>query len=207
MAQEEISDADIPEDQPPAYFPSPHGQHLPPPSQSAAGGAVAVPGPPPVPGPSQTQLIFDPNSKALPPVTGPVLEAPVPPRPRPTNNVLLNRKNTPIKGTYVINPSLRIASPMLQHFVEQAGERVNFGGTVENGDINVDLWLVGSGSVLGDKESKATLALKVDNRFTTGDLVARIVWNFFEKKSDLNIYSISTLSRSIGLDPLFHDFR
>jgi hypothetical protein len=183
MAREEITDPEIPEDQPPAYSPHPpphpHPHPLPPvpqsPSSSSPPVAASPPRPLPIPGPSQIQPTFDPNAKSLPPLVGPVLEAPVPPRPRPTNNVMLNRKGTPIKGTYVINPSLRIVSAMLQNFVDQAGHHANFSAFVENGDIDLDLWLVGSGSVLGDKEAKANLSLKADSRYTSSDLVARIV--------------------------------
>ena len=110
------------------------------------------------------------------------------PKLKPTNYVELSRKNErprgrSIKGTFTINPYLHIPDSLLSRFFPKAGRnhRPNLSLDVENGGIDVDIYLVGDVSSAEGHEYTQRTTLYLSN---TGDgtsvkfpIIAKIVSN------------------------------
>ncbi|KAF7350169.1 hypothetical protein MVEN_01319400 [Mycena venus] len=114
---------------------------------------------------SNSQSDAQPVTKAKPTDTS------LPPIPavKPTNFVSLSRGNNSIKGTYVIDPCIKIPQPMLPPLAadETEATRRNMHLHTSNGSIDVDLFVVGDGKY----KQKVNISLKSSN----GSIVARLV--------------------------------
>lgn len=112
-------------------------------------------------------------------------------RTNPTNHVALSRKSTPhkrffslyrtsasIKGPFTIKPFLHIPAALLAP-VGPREERKNLKLDVENGGIDVDIYLADDSSLAGEgqKKPRTTLDLKISGapNFNTFPLIAKIV--------------------------------
>ncbi|KAF7350168.1 hypothetical protein MVEN_01319300 [Mycena venus] len=93
---------------------------------------------------------------------------PLIPAVKPTNFLALSRGNNSIKGTYVIDPRIKIPQPMLPPLAadETEATRRNMYLHTSNGSIDVDLFVVGD----GEYKQKVNISLKSSN----GSLVARL---------------------------------
>ncbi|KAJ7101378.1 hypothetical protein B0H15DRAFT_763582, partial [Mycena belliarum] len=90
---------------------------------------------------------------------------------KPTNFLSLSRRNGSVKGTYVIDPRVKIPQAMLPPLADEAdGVRRNVFLHTSNGSIDVDLFVVGDADVKGRVEMHLKSANgSVTARIHTGD--------------------------------------
>jgi len=121
---------------------------------------AAVPDDPP-PAYSNSQSDSQPLAKAAAPL-------PLIPAVKPTNFLALSRGNNSIKGTYVIDPRIKIPQPMLPPLAadETEATRRNMYLHTSNGSIDVDLFVVGD----GEYKQKVNISFKSSN----GSISARL---------------------------------
>jgi hypothetical protein len=99
--------------------------------------------------------------------------------PKPTNHASLTRRNDSIKGTYIINPSLRFHH-IFQEYIDQASVAFtnNFQAIVDDGAIDVDIWLADDSLLSNNanprlERAKALISLEIQN--SRDSVLARIV--------------------------------
>ncbi|KAJ7895467.1 hypothetical protein B0H14DRAFT_2680552 [Mycena olivaceomarginata] len=145
----------VSDDPPPAYSN---------PNSGAADSKASAKRPPSLDAPPPS-----PSSSSLPPTPVP------PPSVKPTNFLSLSRGNGSIKGTYVIDPRLKIPAPMLPPLAadETEATRRNVFLHTSNGSMDVDLFVVGGDAEGGRRQNlqkRVNLSLKSSN----GSTVARL---------------------------------
>ncbi|KAJ7036703.1 hypothetical protein C8F04DRAFT_463730 [Mycena alexandri] len=125
------------------------------------------------PPPAYTNDSSDNDSKSPPPPPGTAESLPppflsVPNTAKPTNFLSLSRGNQPIKGTYVIDPRIKIPQFLLPALAadETESTRRNAFLHTSNGSIDVALFVVGD----GDHKQKVNVLLKSSN----GSIVAKL---------------------------------
>jgi hypothetical protein len=101
----------------------------------------------------------------LPPVAGPatvpLAVIPIPDSVKPSNFLSLSRGNTQIKGTYVIDPRIKVPQPLLPPLAEDETEttRRNLFLHTSNGSIEAEVFIVGD----GDHKQKVNMLVKSSN--------------------------------------------
>ncbi|KAJ7770014.1 hypothetical protein B0H16DRAFT_1517057 [Mycena metata] len=144
-----VNRATVADDPPPAYT-----------NDSTTDNDAKSPPPPPPPGTAE------PSPPPSPPPQ--LASVTVPPSVKPTNFLSLSRGNQPIKGTYVIDPRIKIPQFLLPALAadETESTRRNAFLHTSNGSIDVSLFVVGD----GDYKQKANILVKSSN----GSVVAKL---------------------------------
>ncbi|KAJ6612552.1 hypothetical protein B0H10DRAFT_2052094 [Mycena sp. CBHHK59/15] len=103
-------------------------------------------------------------STPAPPLTAPTAPDTI----KPTNFLSLSRGNGSLKGTYVIDPRIKIPQPMLPPLASDETEstRRNVFMHTSNGSIDVDIFVVGD----GDFKRKVDMLVKSSN----GSITTRV---------------------------------
>jgi hypothetical protein len=119
--------------------------------------------PPPAYFNSRSQAVAGPSERELPPIPA------VPDTVKPINLLSVSRPNGSIKGTYVIDPDIKIPQSLLPPLAadETEATRRNAYFHAKNGSIKVDIFIV------GDADSKHPADILIDS--SNGSIKTKLV--------------------------------
>lgn len=111
----------------------------------------------------------------------PLAELPLAPFPSPSpppnsqrcNYLEISRVNSPLKGAWIVDNSIRVPRSVLPPLRPGEIERKNLRLECRNGSINADVWVVGDKRKVEDRKQKTTIDVRDQNGIITIKIVRR----------------------------------